>query len=95
MQGLEPLAMIMGAARRLPVDGDELVAVRPEGGYPALEAASEQGWMDAVHQVAQSACARNTMVEVGEAPQEVEMMLSPIGDVVEIVAGGDSCAGHQ
>jgi hypothetical protein len=87
--------MIMGAARRLPIDGDERVPVRPQRGDPALEAASEQGWIDAVHQVAQPARARNAMVEIGEPPQEVEMMLAPLDDVVEIVAGGDRRAGYQ
>jgi hypothetical protein len=95
VQGLEPLAVVMGAARRLAVDGDELVPVRPDGSHPALEAASEQGRIDAVHQVAQPARAGDTVVELGEPPQEVEMLLTPFDDVVEIIAGGDRRTNHQ
>src|SRR5665811_2193953 len=36
VQGLEPLAMIIGAARRLSVDGDELVPAQPQSRYPCL-----------------------------------------------------------
>jgi hypothetical protein len=40
MQGLEPFAPVVGAARRLAVNGDELVPVRPERRDPAVEAAA-------------------------------------------------------
>lgn len=55
VQGFEPLAMIVGAARGLAVDGDDVMPARPELGDPALKAACEQGGIDAVHQVAQPA----------------------------------------
>jgi hypothetical protein len=35
------------------------------------------------------------MVELGELPQEIEMMLAPFDDVLEIVARSDRSAGHQ
>ena len=35
------------------------------------------------------------MMEIGEPPQEIEMMLAPGDDVVEIITGGDGRAGHQ
>jgi hypothetical protein len=95
VQGLEPLAMVVGAARRLSIDGDEIVPIRPDGGDPAIEAALEQDRIDAVHQVAQPARTRNAMMEIGKPPQEIEMMLAPSDDVVEIIAGGDGRAGHQ
>ena len=46
MQGFEPLALVVGAPRRLAVDGDEVVPTRPERRDPALEAASEQDRID-------------------------------------------------
>jgi hypothetical protein len=33
------------------------------------------------------------MMEIGEPPQEIEMMLAPGDDVVEIITGGDGRAG--
>jgi hypothetical protein len=95
VQGLEPLAAVMGAACGLSIDGDELVPVRPESGDPAVEAALEQGRIDAVHQVAQPACAGDTVVELGETPEEVEMVFAPFDDVIEIIAGGDRRTNHQ
>jgi hypothetical protein len=95
VQGFEPLALIVGAAGRLAIDGDEVMTARPQRGDPAFEAACEQGRIDAVHQVAQPARARDAMVELGELPQKIEMMLAPFDDVLEIVARGDRGAGHQ
>ena len=95
VQGLEPLAAVMGAAGRLAIDGDELVSVRPDGGDPALEAAPEQGRIDTVHQVAQPACTRNTVIELREPPKKIEMVLTPFDDVVEVIAGGDRRTRHQ
>ena len=43
MQGLETLAVVMGSARRLAVDRDEIVPPRPQRRDPALEAAAKQG----------------------------------------------------
>ena len=34
-------------------------------------------------------------MELGELPQEIEMMLAPFDDILEIVAGSDRGAGHQ
>jgi hypothetical protein len=46
VQGFETFAVIMGATGGLAVDGDELVAIRPERGDPGVEAASKQDWID-------------------------------------------------
>ena len=70
VQGLEPFALVVGAARRLAVDGDEVVPARPQRRDPALEAAAEQDRIDAIDQVAQPALAGNAMMEIGELPQE-------------------------
>ena len=53
MEGLEPLALVVRAARRLAVDGDQIVPVGPERLDPAFEAACEQDRIDAVDQRAQ------------------------------------------
>ena len=95
MQGLEPLALVVGAARGLAVDGDEVVPARPQRRDPAVETAPEQDRIDPVDQVAQPAFAGNSMMERREPPQKIEMMLAPGDDVVEIVAGGDGGAGQQ
>jgi hypothetical protein len=95
VQRLEPLAVVVGAARRLAVEGDELVPPRPLRCHPALEAAPEQDRIDPIDESAQPAFAGNAVVECREPPQGVEMMLAPGDDVVEIVAGRDGRAGHQ
>lgn len=86
MQRFEPFAVVMGAARRLAVDGDHVVSARPQACDPTLKTARKQRWIDPVHQVAQPARARNAMIELRELPQEIEMMLAPFDDVFEIVA---------
>jgi len=87
--------MIVGAARGLAVDGDELVAVGPHRRDPILEAAPEQNRIDPVDQAAQPALARNAVMVRREPPQEVEVILAPGDDVVEIVARSDRPARHQ
>ena len=43
----------------------------------------------------QPALAGNAEMEFRELPQEVQVMLTPGDDIVEIVAGGDGRAGNQ
>lgn len=86
MQGLEPFTAVVGAARRLAVDGDEVVPIGPQRRHPALEAAPEQERIDPVDQAAQPALAWDAVVERREPPQDAEMVLAPGDDVVEIVA---------
>ena len=95
VQRLDPLSAIVGAPRGLAVDGNEVVAVRPLGCHPALEAAGEQGRIDAIDQAAQPALAGNAVMERGKAPQELEMVSAPCDDLVEIVARGDGPTGDQ
>src|ERR1700739_2729826 len=95
MQGLEPLAAVVGAPRRLAVDGDEVVPARPQRGDPAVEAAAEQHRIDAIDQAAQPALAGNAKMELREAAQKIEMMLTPGDDIVEVVARREGGAGHQ
>jgi hypothetical protein len=68
------------------------VAIRPERGDPALEAASEHDRIDAVDEGAQPAGAGNAVVEFGETAQQAEMMLPPGDNVVDIVAVRDGGA---
>src|SRR5215217_1258652 len=42
VQGFEPLALVVSAARCLAVDGNEIMPVWPQGGDPTLKTASEQ-----------------------------------------------------
>ena len=95
MQGLEAAPLVVGASGGLAVDGDEVVPPGPHGGDEGLEAARKQHRIDPVHQVAQPAGARHAVMEIAEAAQEIEMVLAPQDDVVEVVAAGDRGAGHQ
>jgi hypothetical protein len=65
------------------------VPSRPHGGDEGLKAAREQRRIDPVHQIAQPAGTRHAVMEVTEAAQEIEVVLSPKDDLVEVVAGGD------
>lgn len=95
MQGFEPFAPVVGAARRFAVDGNELVPVRPQRGDPAVETAAEQDRVDPIDQGAHPTLAGDAMMEFRKAPQKVEMVLAPGGDVVEVITGGDGGADHQ
>ena len=68
---------------------------RPYLGDPGLETAGEQGRIDPVQQVAQPARARHAVMEVAEAPEEIQMVLAPGDDIVEVVTRSDGGAGHQ
>jgi hypothetical protein len=93
MQRLQPLAFVVGAPRCLAVDGDEIMAIRPERRNPALETTPEQDRIDAVDEVAQPALAGNAEVEFREAAQKGEMAFAPGGDLVEIIATTYGCTG--
>src|SRR5450631_4288225 len=95
VQGFEPPAPIMGPSGGLAVDGDELMSARPLGRNPVLEAARKQRRIDPVEEAAQPALTGDAVMVVGEAAQEVEIMLPPLGNLVEIVTGRDRRAGHQ
>jgi hypothetical protein len=94
MEGFEPLAHVVGAARGLTVDGDQIVPVGPERRNPAFETASEQHRSDAIDQRPQPASARDAEMKRRE-PQKIQMMLAPCDDVVEIVTPGDGGAGQK
>ena len=95
MQGLQALALVVGAARGLAVNGDEVVAIGPERRDPALEAPPEKNWINAVDEVAQPALAGNAEMEVAEAAQKGEMALTPGDDLVKIIARTYCCAAQQ
>jgi len=67
----------VGAPGGLAVDGNEIVAVWPQRGDPALEAASEQERVDAVDEGAQPALAGDAVVEGREAAQNGEVVRAP------------------
>jgi hypothetical protein len=95
MEGFEPLTPVVGVARRLAVDGNELMPVWPQCHNPIFKAAAEQGWIDPIDEAAHPALAGYPMVKLREPPQEGEMVLAPGDDIVEIVARSDGGAGHQ
>src|SRR5208283_3232879 len=95
VQGFQPLALVMGATRRLAVDGDEVVTLRPQRSRPTFKTPRKQRRIDTVEESANPTRAGNAEVKRTEAPQKIQMMLAPQDDVVEIVAGGDGRAGHQ
>src|ERR1035441_8369915 len=83
MQGLEALAAVVGAPRRLAVDGDEVVAIRPKRGDPAFETAAEEDGIDAVDEGSQPAFAGNAKVELRKTPEKAEMVLTPGRNLVD------------
>ncbi len=85
----------MGAPGGLAVDGDELGPIRPHRGHPALEAALEQERIDPVDEDAQPPLAGNAVVKRRKPAQEIEMMLAPRHDELEVVAGRNRRAHHQ
>jgi len=95
VQGFAPVAPVVSPPRRLAVDGDELMAARPLCRHPILEAVREQRRIDPIEEMAQPTFAGDSVMIVQEPPQEVEIMLPPVGNLVEIVTGGDRRAGHQ
>src|SRR5579871_3968346 len=86
VQGLQSLAAIMRSSGGLAVDGDEIVPARPERGDPILETPAEQMRVHAVDEGAQPSGAGDAVMELGKAPQSVDMMFAPVDDIVEIVA---------
>src|SRR5271165_1687735 len=74
VQGLETLAVVMGAARRLAIDGDEIVPPRPKRRDPALKTTPKEDRIDPIDEAAQPALTRNAMMEVGELSQKRQVM---------------------
>ena len=63
MQGFEALAAVVGATRRLAVDGDQIVTTRPHRADPIVETTREGQGIDPIHQGAQPPFARNSVME--------------------------------
>jgi hypothetical protein len=95
MQGLEAFAAIMGATCRFAVDGDEIMPIRPQRDHPTCKAAPEQGRTDPIDEATQPALTRNTMMEVREMPQKVEMFLAPGDNIVKVIAPCDCSARYE
>src|ERR1700741_1966381 len=68
MQSLEPFALVMGAARGLAINGDDLVPAWPERRDPAVKAAAKEDWIDSINEGAQPPFAGNSMMEFRKAP---------------------------
>ena len=95
VQRLQALALVVGAARSLAVDGDEVVPTRPEGPNPTLETLPEHQRIHPVHERPQPSPAGDSIVERREPTKKINVMPAPRADVVEIVAGADRRAGQQ
>jgi len=95
MQRRPSAATIEAATRRLAVECDQSRGLRPERRRPRHEDLREELRVDAVHRDAQPAGARQAVVIGQEAAQETEIVLTPLDDLVEIVAGADRPAHHQ
>src|SRR5260370_42681354 len=95
MQGFLTALAIVAAPRSLSIDGYEIGSVGPAFGDPGRKAGCKQVWIDPIHDSPQPISAWNAVVELGEAPQERQMCITPINDVVIIVAARDRPAHHQ
>jgi acetyltransferase-like isoleucine patch superfamily enzyme len=95
LQRFEPFCACPGAPRTLAVDGNQIVPIGPKRRNPVVETASEHDRVDAVDQCPQPAHARDIEMKRRESSQEIQMMLAPGADVVEIIARGDRGAGQK
>ena len=68
VQGFETLAMVMGSACCLAVDGNEIMASWPQRRNPARKAAPKQDRIDPVDEAAQPGLARNAVMKLRELP---------------------------
>jgi hypothetical protein len=62
---------------------------------PAVETTAEQDRIDPIDEMPQPALAWDAVMELGDPPQEGEMVFAPGDDVVEIIARSDGRASHQ
>ena len=95
MHGFDAAAAAMRAPRGFAVDGDEIVAVRPELLDPGLETGGEELRIDAVEQSPQPARAWHAEMELGKLPEHIGMGIAPGFDILEIIARTDGCADAQ
>ena len=95
MQGFEAFALVVGSARSFAIDGNELVAVRPERCDPAFETTTKQDGVDPVEESAHPALTGDAVMELAKASQKIDMVFAPSHDIVEIVTGGDCRTGDQ
>jgi len=77
------------------INRDQIVPVRPQCPDPALETAPEKNRIDTVDQRAQPTLARDVEMERRKPPQKIQMVLSPQGDLIKIVARGNGGAGQK
>jgi hypothetical protein len=88
MEGFDPLTPVMGAARRLAVDGDQIVPAGPEFLDPALKTTAEQLRVEPVDERLQPADAWDPMMKRRETAQKIQVMFTPCNDVVKVVTPG-------
>jgi len=77
-------------ARRLAVDGDQIMPAGPEFLDPALKTAPEQHRIETIDQRPQPAGTRNPKMKWREPSQKIQVMLAPCNDFIKIVAICDS-----
>jgi hypothetical protein len=92
MERFEPLALVVGAARRLAVDGDQIVPAGPEFLDPALETACEQLRVETVDERLQPADVWDPMMKQRESAQKIQVKLAPCNDLVKVVTSSNSGA---
>ena len=95
MQSLLAGLTIVTAARGFAVDRHEFELVWPALCDPGRKAVHEQVRINPIHHRAQPIGTGNPEVELGESPQERQVRLSPVNDVVIVVAIRDRPAHHQ
>jgi hypothetical protein len=95
MESFDPLAPIMGAARRLAVDGDQIVPAGPEFLDPALKTMPEQLRVKPIDKRLQPADAWDPMMKRRKSAQKIQVMLAPCDDVIKVVTSSDGGACQQ
>lgn len=77
MKRLEPLALVVGVARSLAVDGGEIMPTGPHLLDPVLETAREQHRIETIDQRPQPARTRNPKIKRRKLPEKIYVMLAP------------------
>ena len=86
---MDPVLNALTAPKRLSIDGDLFGIVQPAGAPPIRKACRKERRIDPVHHHRQPAAARNTVIIRQKSPQKIQMGLTPLRDVVVIVAVRD------
>ena len=89
-----PPGLVVAAARRFPVDGDDLGLPVAQRFHPVGKTALEQFRVDAVHHVVERVVGRDAALERQKAAQKLQPRFAPKLDLDEVVHAAQRGAQH-